>query len=242
MDAATWANIGTAAGTLALAAATFRLARRTSEQVASSREQASSSERQAEASRRQAEAAARQAELLAGQLATAQESLRAATRPLLADVPRDEDDSATQINANIEFEHEEEVNVRVPVRNVGAGPAVIVHARLAATEQAMEAQQWAPGSSAQNIVAPGERVPLRFIAPPGSAAYSTLHEQVLGCLRLIVEIQYRDLVEDHDATLRLGLACNRSNQEWRVTNSEVVFSVGRSLSMTAGAIDEGTYR
>jgi hypothetical protein len=82
-------------------------------------------------------------------------------------------------------------------------------------------------------------VRLRFAARPGSAAYSTLSEQVLGCLSLIVEIQYRDLAEDHDATLRFALACNRSNQEWRVTSSQVVFKVGRSLPITSAPIDMG---
>src|SRR4051794_13010729 len=101
MDAATWANIGTAVGTALLAVATFRLARRTAEQSDANRAQAAAgaeqakaataqaaaSSEQATAATAQAAAASEQTRLLAEQSATAERALRASIRPLLVDVP-----------------------------------------------------------------------------------------------------------------------------------------------------------
>jgi hypothetical protein len=47
-----------------------------------------------------------------------------------------------------------------------------------------------------------------------------------------MEIRYRDLAEDHRAALKADLVCQRSEQEWRVSNSEVVFEVGSSVGLS----------
>jgi hypothetical protein len=55
---------------------------------------------------------------------------------------------------------------------------------------------------------------------------------VLRCIPVIMEIRYRDLAEDHRAALKADLVCQRSEQEWRVSNSEVVFEVGSSVGLS----------
>jgi hypothetical protein len=226
-----WVAI-TAVSTGALALATFAFVVAAFLQRRDMKDAAEASSRAAEASERAAEAGARQTDLIAGQMDAAQEALRAASRPLLADVPRDEEDLGTQIHASVAWEQDEEVFASVPVRNVGAGPAVLVDCRLAASKEAMDSEQWAAGQTPQNIIPPGERVRVHFEARPGSAAYSTLLEQVLRCIPVIMEIRYRDLAEDHRAALKADLVCQRSEQEWRVSNSEVVFEVGSSVGLS----------
>jgi hypothetical protein len=221
---------GVSTGALALATFAFVVAaflQRRDMKVA-----AEASARAAAASERAAEAGTRQTDMIAGQLDAAHEALRATSRPLLADVPRDRDDLGTQIHASVGWEQDEEVYASVPVRNVGAGPAVLVDCRLAASKQAMDEQHWAPGHAPQNIIAPGERVRVQFEARPGSAAYTTLLEQVVRCVRVVMEIRYRDLAEDHRAALTADLVCHRSEQEWHVSNSEVVFEVGSSVGLS----------
>jgi hypothetical protein len=237
--AADWVAI-TAVTTGALALATFAFVVAAFLQRSAMKDAAEASSRAAAASERAAEAGARQTDLIADRLDSAQEALRAATRPLLADVPRDEDDLGTQIHASVGWEHDEEVYASVPLRNVGAGPAVLVDCRLAASKQAMDAQQWAPGHAPQNVIAPGERVRVHFEARPGSPGYSTLLEQIVRCVQVVMEIRYRDLAEDHRAALTADLVCHRSEQEWRVSNSEVLFEATTSvgLSPTVGRWSE----
>jgi hypothetical protein len=211
-----------AIGTMLLAVATFILARstrglahNTAEEVQESKRQVDASLKQVEAAQRQAAAAQEALDAAYEQTRLAQLTLNAQIRPVLIDVPglvgvRDTimyPGREKPIAGDAGFVHvdatDAEVLVSVPLRNAGAGVAMIRGLKLTL--------RTAIGPPSVRItppnLPPNERGRVSFRATPGDAAFAPLSETIRAHRDFSVQVGYADLAGQQYTITRFDLYC-----------------------------------
>jgi hypothetical protein len=212
---------------------TYLLARATKKLANSTNELASSGDRTAEAAVKQLDELKSQTGAAQQHAAAAQEALDAATRPLLIDVPRftmqpralteDErlryrnrthemppfaEEDASQILVELPSDDFPRGLLRVPVRNIGAGPAIVQAARLAQTPLDMRGDLRASGVM-QSVVAPSQIVIVEFEHQEPKPGWLG---QLLGSDQILVmELTYTDIAERQLTSTRLFITGNAND-------------------------------
>ncbi len=231
----------TAIGTLALAVATFllavstrSLAKKTAQEVEHSRRQAEASNAQVSESRRQVEASQEQARIAQGALEAAHEqtylaqlTLSAQIRPVLIDVPvglGEPSDSVffagTRDPISVPrggvhvFANEDGVRISVPLRNAGAGLAMVRGISLEVGEPITP-----PATAIQPAnIAPGERGRVSLVAGhdyPRLDAIRAVLQPAYGTFSVVVS--YTDLAGQHLALSRFDVSYrSEAHTNWEV--------------------------
>lgn len=221
-----------AIGTLVLALATGALALSTRNLSAKTAEEVEHSRRQVDASLEQVRVAQEQATAAQEALATAQEQTRisqltldAQIRPVLIDVPLDlaieqplfypgRDEPVTGHRGAVHVgAGDREVVVSLPLRNAGAGLAMIrgVGIRLAV------ASPTPPVMIQPANMPPGEDGRITFRATPGDAAFAPLSQAIQARQSLSIEVGYSDLTGQQYTLSRFDVYFrSRAHWNWEV--------------------------
>lgn len=221
-----------AIGTLALALATAALARstrglanETADEVEHSKRQVDAALEQVKVSQRQAETAQDALDAAHEQTRISQLTLNAQIRPVLIDVPLDlaveeslfypgrEEPIAGHRGGVHVFSGDQEVMVSVPLRNAGAGLAMIRGIGMRLTV----ATPSAPVIIQPANVPAGEHGRVSFRATPGDAAFAPLSQAIAGQASFSIEVGYSDLAGQQYTISRFGVHFrSRAHTNWEV--------------------------
>jgi hypothetical protein len=202
-----------AVGTLALAFATFALASRTRGLASATVEEVMHSKEQVVATQRQADAAQEALEAARAQTRLAQLTLNAQIRPVLIQAPRGEgrpepiaySDRSEPVHHPQGTPHvvaaEAEVLISVPLRNAGAGLAMIrgVDLTLCSGMPGIPTRIEPPN------VPPHECGRVNFRATPADAAFSSISESVQQHRDFSVNVAYSDLTGEQQTITRFDV-------------------------------------
>lgn len=194
-------TLGLALATAALAWSTRNLAKETADEVEHSKRQVDASLAQVEVAQAQAATAQHALDAAREQTRISQLTLNAQIRPVLIDVPLDlaieeqifypgREGPVAGPRGNVHaFAGDDEAMISVPLRNAGAGLAMIrgVGVRLTvATPSPRVIIQ--PAN-----VSPGEHGRISFRATPGEAAYTPLCQAIAAQSGFSIDVGYSDL-------------------------------------------------
>jgi hypothetical protein len=222
-----------AIGTLALAAATGWLALRTSSLAEKTAEEVTHSGQLVEASQRQVEATQAQAQAAQDALAAARDQTRisqltlsAQIRPVLIDVPLNlaieeqlfypgrDGEPVVGIHGGVHLHGADtEVLVSLPLRNAGAGLALITGTAIKiGTELGPPPVMVIP-----SIIAAGEYGRVNFRTKPGDAAHAPLRDFLREHQQLSIEVGYTDLAGQQLTVSRFDVHFrSRAHTNWEV--------------------------
>jgi hypothetical protein len=231
-----YAAIASCVASAVVAFVTWRLAVSTKAMAASGDKTAAAAVQAAAAGAQELELLKTQADAAQQQSVAAQEALDASMRPLLIDVPpftmqprpltpmerlayRNRpaemppyiEEDASVIEVAPPSEDYERGLLRVPVRNIGAGPALLQAARLAAAPIDIHGDLRANGVM-QSVVAPGQVVIVEFEHQEPRPGW--LGQQLGNTHRvLVVELTYTDIAERQLTSTRLIISGNGDNPD-----------------------------
>lgn len=204
------------------------LARATKNLATSTKNLAGAGDRTADAAVKELELLSTQARAAQEQSAAAQEALSASIRPLLMDVPlftmqpraltaderlayRDKpSEMPPYVSADVSpvvvetrAGGAQKPLLRVPVRNIGPGPAVMIAARLADAFPDLRGVPTANGVM-QGVVAPGQIVGVEFEHQEPTPGW--LEELLTANRVLVVELTYTDIADRQETSTRLFIS------------------------------------
>jgi hypothetical protein len=216
---AAYATAATAGGTFLLALATFRLAGKT-------RELAKSGEATATAAKQELNLLGDQAESTRRQSEAAEAALNASVRPLLLDVPRHTYRPVVEgyrrqleqvdVSAIIAVADRDEVSLTVPIRNAGAGIALVVAVAITVARDGAIGEPVVPGEPPSAVVAREEAAV--FFEETGGSDQRVALEHLLTCGEdLVIEVAYTDIAGRQEAaTLLYVTQTGQAAQKLRV--------------------------
>lgn len=229
-----WATVGTAAGTLILAAATYIMARRTGALAKSSSDELGLLNEQTEAARRQsiaAEAALRASVrpyLLDVPRGTMKTIARGDVFPyVLAGFRRHPPPSETRVvdlsivdqylPPHDEGSPELDYWLRVPVRNVGAGVAILGDTHLVLHGHG----RVLTGTTSANALPPGEVAGLVFEVEPGAWEWDAAERSALARSPVTATVMYTDSAGEQAARAQIQLLVDEA-KDYYVADARVV--------------------
>jgi hypothetical protein len=209
------ATIGLAFGTVVLALATFLTAKRTRTLAVETGQLAVETTRVVELTEQELKAVMAQAQAAREEVEVSREALQASVRPCLVDMPSD----AVPVLFETNF-REKQTIVRVPIRNVGAGLAMIQAVRMCWHETGLPANVAVyTGTTDVRVLPPRENLMPRFFFDEPQA---TRVEHIRDLRRFWVEIDYHDVPGKQAETTRLYITRRDDDGPWKVTGVELL--------------------
>ncbi len=214
-----------ALATAGLAWSTRNLANETTEEVSHSKRQVDAALEQVEVGQAQAKTGQEALEAAREQTRISQQTLDAQIRPVLIDVPLDltieeqlfypgRNAPAAAHRGGVEaFASNEEVTMSLPLRNAGAGLAMIRGIGIRLTV----ATPTAPVMIQPANVPTGEYGRVNFRATPGEAAFRPLSQAIQSQSNFSIEVGYSDLAGQQYSISRFDIYFrSRAHTNWEV--------------------------